>query len=179
MRTASYGYNRPDVMFVGRRSQVTLTLAADEVAAVEKLKQQFDKDVDGSTQSGKTKFAPVMSAVLRGKDFVIDPSGRQERIVLLGSNGPTVWTWYVEPREPGASKLLVLELFARVGDTLPPVSVKTFESRINVDVKMLDFVIDHARRMTPIAQTLTGVGGLLSLLGFFGGLRRRWSGTEV
>ncbi len=180
LRTASYALNHPEVMFVNRRSQVSLTLAADEVAAVEKLKQQFDKDVDGTTETGKTKYAPVMAAVLRGKDFKIDPSDRQERTVLPNVTGPTVWTWYVEPREAGAGQLLVLELFARVAgnDNLPPVSVKTFESRINVDVKMLDYVIDHARRMSPVAQALTGAGSLLSLFGFFGGLRRRWGGAD-
>ena len=56
---------------------------------------------------------------------------------------------------------------------MPPLTIKTFEARINVDVRVWDSVLIHARRMTPIAQVLTGAGGLIAVIGFIG-TTRRW-----
>ena len=179
LRGASYAFNHPDVMYVSRRSQVSLVLAATEVAAVEQLKQQFDKEIEGGVNSGATKIAPVMIAVLRGKDFVIDPTGEQERLVLLDAKGPAEWTWYVEPREAGPNKLLVLELYARLAEKgSPPLNVQTLQARVKVDVKMFDFVIGQAQQLTPIARVMSGVGGVIAMFGFLGTMRRWWRGRH-
>jgi hypothetical protein len=78
-----------------------------------------------------------MVATLHGKDFDIEPPQPQERTVLLTDVGPAEWTWIVEPNEKGPGKLLILELAARVSE-MPPLTIKTFEARINVDVKAFD-----------------------------------------
>jgi hypothetical protein len=175
LRNASYAFNHPNVMYVTRRSQITFALATAQAAAVLELQRQFEAAPEGAVQSGKTKYAPTMVATLRGLDFKIEPSGPQERTVLLKAAGPTQWTWVVEPLEAGHGKLLVLELsalLARGNDTLPPVTLKTFQARINVDVKTFDRFLLHARRMTPIAQAMTGVGGLIAVFGFIGTVGR-------
>jgi hypothetical protein len=176
MRSARYAFNHPEVMYLSRRHQITLTLAADEKAALEELGRQFDKGAEGTVKTGETKYAPVMIATLRGKDFKIEPPDGKEQLVLLAAKGPTEWTWFVEPLETGTGKLLTLQLSARLdrsNERMPPLTIKTFEARINVDVKVWDSVLIHARRMTPVAQALTGAGGLIAVLGFIG-TTRRW-----
>jgi hypothetical protein len=176
MRSARYAFNHPEAMYLSRRHQITLTLAADEKTALEELGRQFDKGAEGTVRTGETKYAPVMIATLRGKDFKIEPPDGKEQFVLLAVKGPTEWTWFVEPLETGAGKLLVLQLAARFdrrNEDMPPLTIKTFEARINVDVRVWDSVLIHARRMTPIAQVLTGAGGLIAVIGFIG-TTRRW-----
>ena len=174
LQSARYAFNHPDTMLLGRRSQITLALASDAADAIATLKGQFERQVEGSVKSGAVQFAPMMIATLRGKDFKIDPSGPQEKMAMLTVKGPTEWTWFVEPLDTGAGKLLVLELAARVraGDNLAPITIKTFEARVKVDVRPLDRVIAHARQMTPISQALTGIGGLIAMFGFAGTVRR-------
>ena len=176
LRTAQYAFNHPDVMYLARHSQITLTLAADAGGALDALRQQFAQQPEGAVTAGETKYSPMMEATLRGRDFKIDPPGPQQRTVLLSKVGPTEWTWIVEPLETGASKLLVVELFARLArgnDNLPPLLIKTFEAHIKVDVQPFDRILIQARRMTPIAQAFTGVGGLIAVIGFIG-TARRW-----
>jgi hypothetical protein len=181
LRSAQYAFNHPDVMYLSRRSQITLTLAADATGVLAALKQQFEGQPEGTVKAGVTKYAPMMEATLRGKDFKIDPPEAQRRTVLLSKVGPTEWTWFVEPLETGASKLLVLELFARLSrgnDNLPPLLIKTFEARINVDVRVFDRLLIEARRMTPVAQAFTGAGGLIAVIGFIGTTRRWLKGPK-
>ena len=176
MRSARYAFNHPEVMYLSRRHQITLTLAANEKAALDELGRQFDKGAEGTVRTGETKYAPVMIATLRGKDLKIEPPDGKEQIVLLDVKGPTEWTWFVEPLETGSGKLVVLQLAARFdrrNEDMPPLTIKTFEARINVDVRVWDSVLIHARRMTPIAQVLTGAGGLIAVIGFIG-TTRRW-----
>ena len=180
MRSARYAFNHPDTMYLARRSQITLALAEDENVAVHSLLEQFEKDVEGTIKTGETRYAPAMVATLRGKDFKIELSGSPERLVLLNRTGSMGWTWFVEPLEVGVDKLLVLELsarLARASEKLPPLIVKTFEARINVDVRPWDRVLIHAQRMSPVAQALTGAGGLVAIIGFIG-TARRWLGRS-
>jgi len=111
-------------MHVGRRSQVTLALATEEARALVELQRQFEGAPEGRVSTGETKYAPAMVAVLRGKDFKIEPSTPQERTVLLTAVGPAEWTWIVEPLESGPAKLLVLEISALLsaGTKLPTLS---------------------------------------------------------
>jgi hypothetical protein len=181
MRSARYAFNHPESMYLARRSQITLALAEDESVAVHTLIEQFEKDVEGAIKTGETKYAPVMVATLRGKDFKIEPPGGQERLVLLNKTGPLAWTWFVEPREAGVGKLIVLELsarLARANENLPPLVIKTFEARINVDVRTWDRVLIHAQRMSPVSQALTGAGGFVAVIGFIGTARRWFGGRK-
>ena len=175
MRTARYAFNHPDVLYLTRRAQITLTLAADDRAALEALKKQFDQTVDGTVKTGTTKYTAVMSATLAGRAFKIEPAGEQTRAVFLNAEGPVEWTWFVEPLEPGQGKLLRLNLYASVdqpNQRTAPIRIKTFEARINVDVKTWDRLLFEARRMTPISQALTGLGGLVAFVGFLGAVYR-------
>jgi hypothetical protein len=175
MRSAKYAFNHPEVLYLTRRSQITLTLAADDRAALETLTKQFDKAVEGTVQTGTAKYTPLMTAVLAGRAFKIEPSGEQTRTVLLSAEGPVEWTWFVEPLEAGQGKLLRLSLFANVdqpGQRPVPIRIKTFEARINVDVKAWDRLVYEAKRMTPITQALTGLGGLVAFVGFLGTVYR-------
>jgi hypothetical protein len=169
MQTASFAFNHPDVLYLARRAQITLTLAEGDRAALEALERQFDQAIEGTVQAGTTKVAPIMTATLVGRSFRIEPAGEQPRAVLLKTQGPVEWTWFVEPLEPGQGKLLRLNLYASVdqpGQGSAPVRIKTFEARINVDVRAWDRIIYEARRMTPISQALTGLGGLVAFGGF-------------
>ena len=82
MRSARYAFNHPEVMYLSRRHQITLTLAADEKTALEEHGRQFEKGAEGTVRTGETKYAPVMLATLRGKDFKIEPPDGKEQIVL-------------------------------------------------------------------------------------------------
>jgi hypothetical protein len=171
MQSAHYAFNHPSVLYLSRRAQITFTLAAKEQEALDALGRQFEQAIEGTAKSGTTVYTPVMSATLRGKAFKIEPSGEQPKMVLLGSRGPVEWTWFVEPLELGKGKLLFLELSASVEQTKErsaPLRLKTFEARIDVDVQIWDRVLIEARRMTPIAQAMTGVGGVIAFLGFIG-----------
>jgi hypothetical protein len=175
MHSAHYAFNHPNVLYLARRAQITLTLAADDRAALEALKKQFDQAVDGTVETGTTKYAPVMSATLVGRAFKIEPAGEQMRAVFLNAEGPVEWNWFVEPLEPGQRKLLRLDLYAnidRADQRTAPIRIKTFEARINVDVKAWDRLLFEARRMTPISQALTGLGGLVAFVGFLGTVYR-------
>ncbi len=175
MQTAHFAFNHPGVLFLTRRAQITLTLAADDRAALETLKKQFDQTVEGTVKAGTTKVTPIMTATLVGRAFKIEPSGEQARAVLLNKQGPVEWTWFVEPLEPGQGKLLRLNLYASIdqpGQPAAPIRIKTFEARINVDVRAWDRLLYEARRMTPISQALTGLGGLVAFVGFLGTIYR-------
>jgi len=50
--------------------------------------------------------------------------------------------------------------------------IKTLEARINVDGRPWDRILIQARRMTPVAQAFTGVGGLIALVRFIGTVKR-------
>jgi hypothetical protein len=106
MQTARFAFNHPSVLYLTRRAQITLTLAADDRAALETLQKQFDQAVEGTVQTGTTKVTPVMTATLVGRAFRIEPTGEQARAVLLKRAGPAEWTWFVEPTEPGQGRLL-------------------------------------------------------------------------
>jgi hypothetical protein len=175
MRTARYAFNHPNALYLARRAQITLTLAADDRAALEALKKQFDQTVDGTVKTGATKYTPVMTATLVGRAFRIEPAGEQTRAVFLNAEGPVEWTWFVEPLEPGPGKLLRLNLYASVdqpNQRTAPIRIKTFEARIDVDVRAWDRLLFEARRMTPISQALTGLGGLVAFVGFLGAVYR-------
>jgi hypothetical protein len=175
MQSARFAFNHPQVLYLARRAQITLTLAADDRAALEALKKQFDQPVDGTVKTGTIKYTPIMSATLAGRAFRIEPAGEQTRAVFLKSEGPVEWTWFVEPLEPGQGKLLRLSLYASVdqpGERSAPIRIKTFEARIDVDVRAWDRVLFEARRMTPISQALTGLGGLVAFAGFLGAVYR-------
>jgi hypothetical protein len=170
LKDAHYAFNHPDVLYLSRRAQITFTLAPSDREALETLKQQFERPIAGSVYTGKTAYAPVMIATLRGRAFEIEPAGEQVKAVLLNTKGPIEWTWFVEPLEVGKGQILVLELAARIdtaGSTLP-IRVNTFVARIDVDVRVWDRVLFEARRMTPIAQALTGLGGFAAFIGFIG-----------
>jgi hypothetical protein len=147
LQTAHFAFNHPTVLYLTRRAQITLTLAADDRAALETLRKQFDQTVEGTVKAGATKVSPVMTATLVGRAFKIEPAGGQARAVLLATEGPVEWTWLVEPLEPGQGKLLRLNLYASVGEpgqAAAPIRVKTFEARINVDVRVWDRVLYEA-----------------------------------
>ena len=176
LRSAKYAYNYPEEMYLTRRSQITLTLAASDDAAVQELQKQFGSVIEGKTVAGTTKYAPVMTATLRGRDFKIEPAESQRKFVLLEAKEPVQWTWFVEPLETGPDKILLLELaanFQHLGPTAPSLPVQTFQARIHVQVGTFDRFMQEARRMTPVAQTLSGVGALLTIFGFFG-TARNW-----
>ena len=176
LRSAKYAFNYPAEMYLTRRSQITLTLAVSEDAALKELEKQFGNEIEGKAVTGTTKYAPVMTATLGGRDFKIEPAASQRKAVLLNGNVPTQWTWYVEPLQTGRDKILVLELaanFQHLSATLPSLSVQTFQARIHVQVGTFDLFVQEARRMTPIAQALSGVGAFLTIFGFFG-TARNW-----
>jgi hypothetical protein len=175
LKEAHYAFNHPSVLYLSRRAQITLTLAPTDHQAIDALKEQFDRPITDKISAGMTTYAPVMIATLRGRAFEIEPSGEQVKTVLLNSKGPIEWTWFVEPLEVGKSQLLLLELTARIettGSTLP-IRVNTFLARIDVDVRVWDRVVFEARRLTPVSQALTGLGGLVAFVGFIGTVMRR------
>ena len=170
LKDAHYAFNHPSILYLSRRAQVTLTLAPTDRQAIDALKEQFDRPITDRISAGRTTYAPIMSATLRGRAFEIEPAGEQVKGVLLSTKGPIEWTWFVEPLEAGKGQILVLELAAKItasGSTIP-IRVNTFVARIDVDVRIWDRVLFEARRMTPIAQALTGLGGFAAFIGFIG-----------
>ena len=175
MRTARYAFNHPDVLYLTRRAQITLTLAADDRAALEALKKQFDQTVDGTVKTGTTKYTPVMSATPGGPGVQDRARGRADQGRVPECGGAGGMDLVVEPLEPGQGKLLRLSLYASVdqpNQRTAPIRIRTFEAHINVNVKAWDRLLFEARRMTPISQALTGLGGLVAFVGFLGAVYR-------
>ena len=124
-------YNRPQTMFLYRKSDIGLVLRTDwngkdmPADVADEL-----KGLPGEIAQGLTKITRVMSAELSGNGFDIAPSGRQERMVVVPQ--PVSWSWQVTPKESGADKTLRLRLYAHIeapgGGTMSPTLIKTLDT---------------------------------------------------
>lgn len=160
LKEANLKYNHPDSMYLGRKTLISLIV---ETTGEDQSKQL--EDYDGEIKTGTTKISRFMEATLTGQDFDIEPSGPQRK--TLTTLAPVKWTWYVTPKVDGENKNLDLELSAilREGNqALPPVTIKTFSAKINVDVRWWDRVIYKVQAFDPIYQLGAAIGGLASAI---------------
>jgi hypothetical protein len=168
LKIAPLAYNHPQSMYLTRRTEVTLVLGTDGQDPAKDL-----KGTPGRVVEGETRISRRMFAELKGAEFEIEPKGPQDRLIVLGQ--PTRWTWLVTPLEYGRDKTLKMELSARLEDEkglLPPVSIRTFEARIDVDVMLWDWLLVQAKALEPLHAAIAAIAGVCSLLLFV--LRRRW-----
>ncbi len=164
--TGNVAFNHPDVMFLGRRSQITLVVAAGERQAVAALGKSFEGAVDGAIKTAPIQAAPKMAAVLHGLDFRIEEPG--PRVKVFVENKPLQWSWYVEPTRLGRSKRLRVELYA-VGEAVgnyPPATklLHEYDAEVDVEFHWLERMLLHARELQPLAVVLTGLGAIGTML---------------
>jgi hypothetical protein len=71
LREVHYAFNHPDVMYIGRRSQVTSALAKAENAALAELRKQLQALPEGDLKAGVTIAKPCLNlAFRRRRQFV-------------------------------------------------------------------------------------------------------------
>jgi hypothetical protein len=174
-------YNHPEQMLLGRKSEIALVLRTDWEGKdlPTEVSKEF-KDLPGEVKQGLSKVTQIMSAELTGRDFEIDPSGRQERTVVPPQ--PVSWNWQVTPTETGGSKPLKLRLYAHVQGPqgpMPPILIKTLDATINVDVTTWDWLVNQARILEPVYAVLAAVIGLLTAFFTFVLARRRREATQA
>jgi hypothetical protein len=160
-------YNRPQTMFLYRKSDIGLVLRTDwngkdmPADVADEL-----KGLPGEVAQGLTKITRVMSAELSGNGFDIAPSGRQERMVVVPQ--PVSWSWQVTPKESGADKTLKLRLYAHIeapsGGTMSPTLIKTLDTGITVDVKTWDWVLAQIRAVEPVYAVIAALLALLTVV---------------
>jgi len=144
-----------EVRFPDRGPQVRLRAAQSTPA---KLHLSFvNPSIDGETAIGELPGGTVD----RG-DFVGEPTGEQDQLVLLGNNGAIVWRGHVVvvfPSRVVDAQLAAAELF---GLTMEEVDKGNFSSR------------DYFRRVVAVAvEEVAVVAG--SSLGFDAGNRKRFA----
>ena len=164
LKTVPLAYNHPDNMYLGKKTQISLLLKTN---ADQDLARELE-DLSGVVKEGKSKISRIMQAELKGAVFDIDPPGPQKRIVT--GLAPVRWSWFVKPLEPGTDKALVLEVSAilREGNKeLPPVAIRTYRTKIHVDVKWWDRMLYEVKSLDPLYQLFGALGGLASA-GLFG-----------
>ena len=178
LKQAPLAYNHPKSMYLGKRTQISLVIKTGQ----EDHKKELD-GLPGKVVSGKSRISRVMQAELSGSDFRIEPSGRQSR--TLTSLAPVKWTWFVTPLEEGRQKRLNLELSAILREgtrDLPPVTIRTFRTQIEVDVRWWDLIIHRISAFDPIYQLATALGGLATAFLFIWRIvswRRNKPGVEA
>jgi hypothetical protein len=157
-------YNKPQSMYLGRRSEIGLVLRTDwEGKDLPPDVSAEMKALPGDVQQGITKVTRVMSAELSGRDFDVSPSGRQERTVVPPN--PVSWNWQVTPKERGEKRPLKLQLYAHIegpSGAMPPILVKTLDATIDVDVRTWDWVVAQVRDLEPIYAVIAAILGLLT-----------------
>ena len=160
LKEADLKYNHPDSMYLGRKTQISLILETTGEDQSSEL-----KGLNGQIKEGKSKVSRIMQAELSGASFKIEPSGPQKKTIT--SLAPVKWTWFVTPLEDGQQKRLNLELAAILREAtrdLPPVTIRTFKTEINVDVKWWDLALHKIKSLDPIYQLATAIGGIASAL---------------
>ena len=174
-------YNHPEQMLLGRKSEIALVLRTDWEGKdlPTEVSKEF-KDLPGEVKQGLSKVTQIMSAELTGRDFEIDPSGRQERTVVPPQ--PVNWNWQVTPTETGGSKPLKLRLYAHVQGPqgpMPPILIKTLDATIDVDVTTWDWLVNQARVLEPVYAVLAALVGLLTAFFTFVLARRRREANQA
>ncbi len=170
MRSIPLAYNHPRQMYLGRKTQVSLSLKTGKDSHLDVF-EGTSGDVIGST----TKVSSIMVAQLDGPGFDVTPSGPQRK--LLTSAAPASWTWYVTPKRPGENQVLNLELSAVLeegGRLLPPVTLQTFRTKIEVDVRWWDRALYYIATFDPLYQLMGAIGALASAGLFLRGVWSRW-----
>jgi hypothetical protein len=164
MRTAGVSFNKPDEMFLTRRTQISMILDPGR-ASKERFTEAFARSVEGEVKTVEVKISERMLAKLHGQSFKIEPAVREAEEQDVRDR-PVRWTWYVEPLEPGPNKLLFLELFA----VLPEAKdrsverIQTLEYRIQVNVRFWDRVLVQLSSLAPLGVVFTICGTLFAAL---------------
>ncbi len=160
LKEVPLAYNHPKSMYLGKRTQITLALKTSRDDHKKEL-----EGLPGEVKTGQTKISRIMQAELSGAAFKIEPSGAQQRTVTSLSS--VKWTWFVTPLEEGTDKVLNLEVSAILREgtkALPPVTIRTFRTQIEVDVRWWDLVLYKIQAFDPVYQLATAIGGIASAL---------------
>ncbi len=162
LKESALAYNHPKSMYLGKRTQISLVIKTGQDDHKKEL-----EGLRGQVKTGTTKISRVMQAELSGAAFRIEPSGPQQRTIT--SLAPVKWTWFVTPTEEGDLKRLNLDLSAILREgtrDLPPVTIRTFSTQIEVDVRWWDLLIHRVSAFDPIYQLATAIGGVATALLF-------------
>lgn len=160
LKEANLKYNHPKNMYLGKKTLISLIIETTG----EDQTPQF-QDYSGEVKTSKSKISRFMEATLTGQDFDIEPSGPQRK--TLTNLVPAKWTWYVTPQADGENKRLNLDLSAilREGSrNLPPVTIKTFSTEINVNVRWWDRMLTRVQAFDPIYQLGAAIGGIATAI---------------
>jgi hypothetical protein len=111
--------------------------------------------------------APLMAAELRGREFDIDPEGRQEQIVP--PEGFSEWKWSVVPESSGEKTLrfvvyVVLRLPDGSEEGYQIVKDKAVAVSVNPAYSVGNFLSEHLASVLAVLTALFGSGWVLAFL---------------
>jgi hypothetical protein len=113
------------------------------------------------------RVSPLMAAELRGSEFDIDPTGRQDQIVP--PSGFSEWKWSVIPRSSGEQTLrfvvyVVLRLPDGTEEGHQVVRDRTVAVSVNPAYWVGNFLSTHLASVLSVLTALFGSGLVLTLL---------------
>ena len=103
------------------------------VRVAESTPPTSDLPGSGPPQTRRVRVGTNLIARLSGPDFEIDPVGNDDGERVLPSTGFAQWEWDVRPRRSG-DLYLTISLYVLVDEGGPPLEVRTFRERVNVEV---------------------------------------------
>lgn len=161
LRQARIAYRPNAKMIKGRPEQIELAI---EPRPGEDPAQSLG-DGEGEPVIATTRFARRMAAQLSGASFEITPPGLQETTILR--NNPSLWRWTVTPKSEGAHTLNLdlFVIFEINGKKTDPIRVKTFATKIEVDVTARQFLEGFMDNGKMLLGFLTLLGSLVTALG--------------
>jgi hypothetical protein len=124
-------YNPPDTMTVGESKVIYLLLGPSK--SFDELASELSKKVQDDIRRDTIQFANEMEAHLSGSAFSITPVTNEHQAVD-GKNGAQ-WAWEIKANTPGKQQLhLAINVFPKVGDSLRPYTIKTYDQPIAIEV---------------------------------------------
>jgi hypothetical protein len=156
LQTANYVYNHPKKMKQHESQKVSFVIS---LADIDTKVVQDKLQLAGDMESGTLKIGQNIRATLSGNNFKIEPSIPQEFGWSQGS--PLTVSWLVTPVRSGKDQTLTIDIFVKFekgeGYT-PPVLLKTFEAKINVDVDLWNTAVTFMASTTNLIGVMCAGG---------------------
>jgi hypothetical protein len=135
LEPANIAFNTPTELHVDEQEAVQLLVSREQ--AIEELQAQID--AVGDKEGAQITVSDVMIATLNGLAFDIERTSDERQPVA--TTGVTMWSWSVEPRDPGTRSLhLTLSALIDVDGKEETYTVKTFDRTWTVVVPWPDRV---------------------------------------
>lgn len=153
-------YGVPREMKAGIDSEVVVRISRGST-------EGLGQGAPGPVEIERISVAPVMAAELRGREFDVDPRGRQDQIVP--PSGFTEWEWSVVPTSAGDHTLrivvyVVLRLPDGTEEDFQIVKERSIDVRVNAAYSLGNFLSANLASILGVLTALFGSGMALTFL---------------